>query len=244
MDFVYCKNLKVDVYIPNKKDFITIVNFHGGGLVEGSRSSENLVEICSRLKQQGFCVFNFDYSLYPNAKFPEFIEDAALAVKTALNKSKELGGSGKIFVMGESAGAYLTAMLYANHKYLLDVGVDPHSITGWICESGQMTDHFHVLEYEFKKDSDLEIITECAPLFYIKEGFNGSPLLLVVYDNDMKNRLKQNMMMKEALERNTNSKVQLSILKGTHCRGSSVIDPDGEYGLIKEINKFLLKDFK
>lgn len=239
MDFVYYKNNKVDVYIPNKPNFTTIIYFHGGGLVEGSRSQENLVEICNRFKELNFCVFNFDYSLYPNAKFPDYIIDAAEAVKCAIKKSAELGGNGKFFVSGSSAGAYLSAMLLSNKKYLKDVGVDSSKINGWFLESGQMTDHFHVIEFEEHLDPKIEKITRFSPTFYINDEFKCSPIKLLVYENDIPNRVKQNIKFKDLIAKNNANKISLTILKGCHCEGSSKKDTDGEYPFIKEFLNFI-----
>lgn len=240
MDFVYYKNLKVDVYIPNKKGFKTIVYFHGGGLVSGNRSDEWVIEFCEALRKEGFCVFNFDYSLYPNVKFPDYIVDAAYAVKCAINKSKELGGNGDIYVSGSSAGAYLTMMLCSNKKYLKDIGVNPLQIKGWISDSAQLNDHFNVIKYELGKNPNLQRISKFSPLFFIKPGFVSSPILLLVYKNDMFCRVEQNQIFKKCIDEfGVNTKIKLKILNGNHCDGSSKKNKNGEYQTIVEIKKFI-----
>lgn len=229
----------VDVYIPETKGFKTIVYFHGGGLVEGSRSQDNIINICNRLKDKGFCVFNFDYTLYPIAKFPDYLHDAAKAVSVAFELSEQLGGNGDIYVSGSSAGAYLCAMLLSNEEYLNKENINKLNIKGWFLESSQMTDHFHVLKYEFHLDPSLERISEYAPMFYIKKGFESSPIKLLAYNDDIPNRLKQNLQFVDLVKANSKTKIEINILKGTHCEGSSHVDDTDEYPFIKELIKFI-----
>ena len=62
---------KLDIYYPeNKKDFSTIVWFHGGGMEGGNKF------IPKELREQGFAVVAVNYRLSPKAKNPAYIEDA------------------------------------------------------------------------------------------------------------------------------------------------------------------------
>ena len=66
---------RVDVYHPkNKKDFSTVVWFHGGGLKAGKRS------VPKALQGKGIAVVAVNYRLHPTVKAPAYIEDAAAAV--------------------------------------------------------------------------------------------------------------------------------------------------------------------
>ena len=66
---------KLDIYYPeNKKDFSTIVWFHGGGLEGGGKYFPK------ELTEQGFAVIAVNYRLSPKAKNPSYIEDAAASV--------------------------------------------------------------------------------------------------------------------------------------------------------------------
>ena len=63
---------KLDVYYPvDKKDFPTIVWFHGGGLEGGGK------HIPQELMNRGFAVVAVNYRLSPKAQNPAYIEDAA-----------------------------------------------------------------------------------------------------------------------------------------------------------------------
>lgn len=241
MDFVYRNNLKIDVYLPKVNNFKTLVYFHGGGLVEGSRSDSNLVKLFNNLKDQGICVFNCDYSLYPNAKFPDFILDAAYAIKKAFEMNHEIGGNGDIFVAGSSAGAYITMMLCSNAKFLNFLDIKKEDIKGWISESGQLNDHFHVLEYEEHLDPSTQRISKYAPIFYVDKGFLSNPILLLVYSDDIPNRVNQNIDYLEKVKECSKTDIELKILKGSHCDGSSKCDASGHFGFEKEILDFINK---
>jgi acetyl esterase/lipase len=53
-----------------------------------------------------------DYRLYPQVRYPSFIEDSAHAVAWTLKEVQHYGGDPKrVYLMGHSAGAYNAAML-------------------------------------------------------------------------------------------------------------------------------------
>ncbi len=65
----------LDIYYPvNKKDFTTVVWFHGGGLTGGNK------ELPEALKNKDLCIVGINYRLAPGVKAPAYIEDAAAAV--------------------------------------------------------------------------------------------------------------------------------------------------------------------
>ena len=115
---------KLDVYYPmDKKDFPTIVWFHGGGLEGGGK------HIPQELMNRGFAVVVVNYRLSPKAKNPAYIEDAAAAVAWTFNHIEEYGGSkDKIFVSGHSAGGYLALILAMDKKYMEAYGADAVTI--------------------------------------------------------------------------------------------------------------------
>ena len=78
---------KLDIYYPeNKKDFSTIVWFHGGGMEGGNKF------IPKELREQGFAVVAVNYRLSPKAKNPAYIEDAAEAVAWVFKNIEKYGG--------------------------------------------------------------------------------------------------------------------------------------------------------
>ena len=96
----------LDVYYPaNKKQFATVVWFHGGGLKAGKE------EIPKELKNKGVAVIAVNYRLSPKVKVVECIRDAA-AVAWAFSNIAQYGGrANKVFVSCHSAGGYLASMI-------------------------------------------------------------------------------------------------------------------------------------
>ena len=229
--------LYMDLFLPEQEKFFTIVHFHGGGLIGGDKGDTH--QFCERLAKHGYAVYTANYSLITEKKFPEFLYDAAKAIKYAMNDISKYGKSKGIIVSGQSAGAYIALMLCFNKEYLKSVGIDSEDLVGWISDSAQPTSHFNILKYEKGLSPLLQRIDETAPLFYVDEKTKFSKLLLISYENDLPNRLEQNKLLYSTLLNfNKNANVELRVLKGGHCHGSSELDDDGEYEIIKEIIKF------
>ena len=147
LDIPYVANAtdmqKLDIYLSETEGFDTLIWFHGGGIENGSRKDRS--EYPVRVTDRGHAFVSVEYRMYPNAKFPEFIEDAAASVAYVLKNIPNLGGTGKVFVSGESAGAYITMMLCMDQHYLKDAGVDQDRIAGFISDRAQQCDHFNVM---------------------------------------------------------------------------------------------------
>ena len=111
-----CNMQMLDMYLPDTEGFPVFVFFHGGGLINGDRTHCQC--LASYLPKRGVGIVSVEYRMYPDAKYPDFIEDAAAAVKWVFGNIGKYGGSGKIFVGGSSAGGYLSQMLCFDGKYL------------------------------------------------------------------------------------------------------------------------------
>ena len=91
---------KLDVYYPaGKKDFATVVWFHGGGLKNGNRF------VPSALKEKGIAVVPVNYRLHPKVKAPAYVDDAAAAVAWTQNISRYGGSAKQVFVSEHSSAA-------------------------------------------------------------------------------------------------------------------------------------------
>ncbi len=171
------KQCVLDIYYPeNKKNFSTVIWFHGGGLTGGSKF------IPERLKNQGLAVVSVEYRMYPKIKCPVYIEDAAAAVSWVFkNISKYGGDSTLIFISGHSAGGYLALMLGLDKKWLAANDVDADNIAGLIPFSGHTITHFTVRE-ERGIPGTQPVVDSLAPLYYVRA--DAPPLLLITGDRD------------------------------------------------------------
>ena len=86
-----------------------VLYFHGGGFALGNLDLGNW--ICGSVAARvGAVVVSVDYRLAPSNRFPAAVEDCSAALGWAAEHAAELGATGPIGVMGESAGGNLAAV--------------------------------------------------------------------------------------------------------------------------------------
>jgi acetyl esterase/lipase len=127
---------KLDIYAPaGAHDLPTIVFFYGGAWNSGSKSIYPFV--AATLARKGTIVVVPDYRLYPQVRFPTFLEDCARSVAWTQAHLTALGGDPhKLFLMGHSAGAYNAVMLGLDPRYLKAQGASRDAIAGIIGLAG------------------------------------------------------------------------------------------------------------
>jgi acetyl esterase/lipase len=169
---------KLDICYPtDKKDFATLVWFHGGGLEGGSK------HFPQELMKQGYAVIAVNYRLSPRAKNPAYTEDAAEAVAWTFENIERFGGSkDKIYIAGHSAGGYLCLMLNLDKSYLDRWGIDANRLAGAFPISGQTTTHYTIRK-ERGLPSDVPIIDKYAPSNNVRK--DASPMILITGDKDL-----------------------------------------------------------
>lgn len=232
-----CDMQKLNIYLPENDTFDVIVWCHGGGLEFDSRlGAERFVHA---MTEKGIALVSVEYRMYPTARFPEFILDAANAAAWVQKHIGEYGTMKRFYLSGQSAGAYITMMLCMNPDYLRNAGVDRNTIDGFIIDSAQQTTHFNVLR-ERGLDKRLERIDEASPIYHITPETTFSRLLLLYYTNDMPGRIEQNNLLYFTLKRLVpNADVQMVLLEGEHCQGSTKANPDGTFDYVEQVVKFL-----
>ncbi len=200
---------KLDVYYPvDKKDFPTIVWFHGGGLTGGSK------HIPQELMEQGFAVVAVNYRLSPQATNPAYIMDAAEAVAWAFNNMAGYGGrTDRIFVSGHSAGGYLTLMLALDKRYLNMFGADADQVAAYLPISGQTATHYTIRKERGLPDG-IPVIDEYAPANNARK--DTPPILLISGDRnlEMTARYEENALLYAVLKGVGNDKVFLYEMQG------------------------------
>lgn len=169
---------RLDLYYPaGKKDFPTIVWFHGGGLTGGKKS------IPERLKNQNVAVAAVGYRLSPQVQTAVCIQDAAAAVAWVFKHIEEYGGSRqRIFVSGHSAGGYLTSMLGLDPRWLKEQGMDANDLAGLIPFSGHTITHFTTRKEHGIPDKQ-PVIDDMAPLYHVRQ--DAPPILLITGDREL-----------------------------------------------------------
>jgi acetyl esterase/lipase len=102
--------IKTDVYHENKNT-ATLIYFHGGALISGTRTMipEEQIHFYTH---SGFNVVSVDYRLAPETKLQSIVED----IRDAINWVRTTGAGiygfdpGKIAIVGGSAGGYLSLL--------------------------------------------------------------------------------------------------------------------------------------
>jgi len=128
---------RLDVYRPRALCAAcpVIVFWYGGSWDNGARQQYRFVGVA--LAQLGYVTIIPDYQIYPQVRFPLFLEDGAQAVAWVERHAGEYGGNPqRIVLMGHSAGAHMAAMLALNRSYLEHAGADPARIIGLIGLAG------------------------------------------------------------------------------------------------------------
>ena len=170
---------KLDVYLPKTGEVrATILYLYGGGWVSGARWYYRLFG--RMMAGRGYAVVVPDYHLYPDAVFPAFVEDAALAFKWVHDNVARWGGSASgVFVMGHSAGAHISALLALDAKYLGAHGLDPSAIKGVIGLAGPYT--LNPLKWRGVKDVFAASADAPHSARPIKLARSGAPPMLLLH---------------------------------------------------------------
>ncbi|MDD2214366.1 MAG: alpha/beta hydrolase fold domain-containing protein [Oscillospiraceae bacterium] len=212
----------LDLFIPEaSKPRSFLLHFHGGGLEEGERGFD--AETLNTLIGQGIAVATASYRLYPEAKFPDFITDAAAATAYIKTFIQHHYPDSLFLVGGTSAGAYLSMMLYFDQRYLARYQIKPEDIAGWMFDGGQPTVHYNVLR-ERGLDTRLIRVDEAAPLYYVDQRAKfarQSKLLFILAEQDLPGRFEQTQLLLKtmAIQQFDMSRVRLRIMPHTQHSG-------------------------
>lgn len=111
---------RLDIYRPDDAppDAPVLVFFYGGGWKSGARADYRFVG--HAFAAAGFVTVIPDYRVYPEVRYPAFIEDGAAAVAWVAERKPERA---PLYLAGHSAGAYIAAMLTLDERWLAGAGV-------------------------------------------------------------------------------------------------------------------------
>lgn len=129
---------KLDVYsarLPQAAPVPVVVFFYGGAWTTGDRTMYRYVG--TALDSAGMVAVIPDYRLFPDVRFPAFMDDAAQAVAWAKANAAQFGGDPhRLFIMGHSAGAQIATLLALDPSHLQAVGMSPADLCGVIGLAG------------------------------------------------------------------------------------------------------------
>lgn len=231
----------IDFYLPDGECSVLFLFFHGGGFVEGSRKDLHAHHpFVTDMLAEGFGVASAEYRMYPEAHFPEFIEDAAEAISFVKRELAKHHFSGKLVVGGCSAGGHITQMLCFNDAFLSAVGLSNSDIDAYVHDAGQPTVHFNVLK-EYGLDTRRVIVDERAPLYHVGKAESYPPMQIIVSDCDIENRLEETELLVGTMKHFGihQSKIQLVKTHGTHVWYVNAVDENQKSEYAKIITPFI-----
>ena len=170
---------KLDIYRPALAQAGTpvVVFFYGGSWRTGRRAIYPFV--AATMARAGAVVVVPDYRLYPAVRYPDFLRDCANAVAWVQAHPAQTG-TGGLFLMGHSAGAYNAMMLGLDREWLHGAGADPRLVAGVIGLAGP---------YDFLPITDPDIVPifpdpvpATQPITYARA--DAPPLLLLTGADD------------------------------------------------------------
>ncbi len=124
---------RLDLYLPDKPGFATILFVHGGSLDSGDRTEFHLPEICLNFVKAGLGCATTSYRLLEDGRWPAQPMDVAAAFAWLKKNIRARGGNpGRIFLAGHSSGARLVALISTDKTYLQVQGLSTQDIAGTV----------------------------------------------------------------------------------------------------------------
>lgn len=190
---------KLDIYQPEKADGpAPVVMFIYGGSWRAGDKFE--YEFAGRaLAAAGFVTVIADYRLWPEVKYPDFLEDNAQAMRWIEDNIAGYGGDPKrFFLAGHSAGAYNAVMLGLDSSFRreYDVTMPIRAIAGI---SGPY--NFYPFEYDQVRDTfgpaaspegtqPVNLVTADAPPIFLASG-TTDPIVRVQNSEALARKLRE-----------------------------------------------------
>ena len=115
---------KLDIYTPEKSDGLApvVMFIYGGAWAAGDKFEYEFVG--RALAANGYVAVIADYRLFPEVRYPDFLEDCAAAAHWIGENIVNYGGdTRRFFLAGHSAGAYNAVMLGLDASFFRDQGV-------------------------------------------------------------------------------------------------------------------------
>ncbi len=163
-----------------------IINFHDGGFIKPLLPSMEY-EALYLAKRFNAVVFDVDYRVAPECKFPAAVNDAYTVYSWVTQHAGEYGGDGsKLILNGVGTGAMLAALVV--HKAKKESTIQPVKLVVMLCPS---TDNPMISFYpSFDDNANGYGLTKDRAMFNFQtftekeEWFKNNPALFPIYETD------------------------------------------------------------
>ena len=176
----------LDLYVPAQAGPTApvVVFFYGGSWDSGSK--DLYLFVGQALASRGIIVAVPDYRVYPEVRFPGFVEDGAKAVGFVAAAAREgrnglPAGRHPLFLMGHSAGAEIAGLLATDKRYLARQGLVPGQLAGFVGLAGPY-DFLPLTEERYKRIFPEATRAASQPVNFV-DG-REPPMLLIAGDAD------------------------------------------------------------
>ena len=208
---------RLDLFLPERKGFTTVIFVHGGNWIEGDKSlhvagADIYANIGRFLASNGYAAAVVNYRLIPDVEWEGQPADIARAVTWVRDNIERYGGdAGSIVLMGHSAGAQLASLVAVDPRWLREAGAPPGSIRGVIAVSGAGYDIADRETYRlfghsqnwfarrFHTDKSPNWATDASPVNFLDAG--DPPFLLMYAIGDKRGVVRQTAIMDAALRK-------------------------------------------
>ncbi len=203
-DIAYGQDLrqKLDVYMPlaqasSRLAKPVILFVYGGAWTTGNKN--DYLFVGESFSKAGYVTVVMNYRLAPQHKYPEYVQDTALALKWVSDNIQQYGGDPRqIVVMGHSAGAFNAVEAVDNQRWLDEVKLPISTIKAVVGIAGPYS-------YDFRTDGSVNAFPATAtpdqvmPDRHIRA--DAPPHLLLTASNDQRVKLSNTQKMYAALKK-------------------------------------------
>ena len=184
------KQQQLDLYLPDDKNFITILFVHEGSLLGGDKDDIPYAGIAQKFQRHGIAFAKMNYRLGPENKWPSQPDDLVSAFSWLKDSLGKYGGNiSKVFIFGHSSGALLAALVGTDETYLRRKGLKLSDLAGVIAAGTLLMDHMDTSTNErsktaFEKNNYLKIFGNAAvfnnasPMIHINSNMPRFLLLI------------------------------------------------------------------
>lgn len=219
---------RLDLFLPSGTDWPILAFVHGGSLQKGDTAQrvggQDIYRNIGRFyAARGVGVALLNYRLQPAVTWPDQVEDVATATAWLLGHAAELGGDGRVYLSGHSAGAWLAARVALDGDLRRRHALDQHGLAGVISISGSGFDLTDELTWEmfgrekkwrrrFSVGPNDTAWKEHASVIPLIED-HVPPFLLLYSSREWEALARQNRLMCTALE-SVDAECRLEEIKG------------------------------
>ena len=171
----------LDIYAPPGASNRPVVLFiHGGSWTSSGKDQH--VFVGDSLARAGYVTAVMNYRLAPQHRWPEYIRDAAQALKWLQDNASRYGGDGqRLYVVGHSAGAFNAVDVVDTPNWLAEAGVKAGTVRGVVGIAGPY-------DYDFRQFPSKNAFPMGADPVNIMPSYHvrpdAPPNLLLVAGND------------------------------------------------------------